>query len=94
MRTLSSRNNIWIGGIRDAIYSSTFLNGYYTFKWTDGSVFEDFIDFAPEEPNMLNDKEFCLAQRGEDGKWNDLSCDVGLPFVCQVDAKLQHTGRY
>ena len=34
------------------------------------------------------------VQRGEDGEWNDLSCDVGLPFVCQVDAKLQHTGRY
>uniref|UniRef100_A0A8C9TGK6 C-type lectin domain-containing protein n=1 Tax=Scleropages formosus TaxID=113540 RepID=A0A8C9TGK6_SCLFO len=61
----------WIGLTRD---SKNFLN----WLWSDNEI-SDFRDWGPSEPS--NEAGYDCVEI-EEGKWNDISCNVKLPFFC------------
>ncbi|KAG8004883.1 Ladderlectin [Nibea albiflora] len=64
----------WIGGT-DSVKNSQWF-------WSDGSKFS-FHFWGFDEPNNLGGKEHCIEMNdAEDFSWNDLPCDIKLPFVC------------
>jgi hypothetical protein len=81
--------NVWLGGMRadDLVWS-----------WPNGSVFwrgavdgslepGAFARWQPGEPNdsstVTTDPERCLVLVGGDYAWNDRSCSLALPYVCE-----------
>ena len=44
----------------------------------------DFTSWAPGEPNNMDDAEDCVVIRQEDGKWNDISCDLHQFGLCKL----------
>ncbi len=60
------------------------------FRWVDGSA-AGYLNFASGEPNST--AEDCVEALGENGQWNDKSCDASNPYVCeQVVSKCQASG--
>jgi hypothetical protein len=53
--------------------------------WGDGDVIGPFINWATNEPNsggLGGDDEDCM-EVSPDGKWNDISCNTYVHFVCE-----------
>lgn len=84
-------SNVWLGGTRsdDLVWS-----------WPSGQVFwrggrdgqpepGAFVLWQPEEPNNVSsstgEPEACLALTAEKADWNDRSCSLSLPYVCEAD---------
>ncbi|XP_041458722.1 macrophage mannose receptor 1-like isoform X2 [Lytechinus variegatus] len=68
---------MWIG-LSDSIISGRFF-------WTDGSSV-DYTYWNSGEPNNYGSGEDCtemIAIETWAGKWNDLTCDANLGFICQ-----------
>ena len=52
-------------------------------RWaTGGSV--AFTNWAPGEPNNAGGGENCGELHAHSGQWNDMPCDVVMPFLCQA----------
>ena len=81
--------NLWLGGTRD---------DDYVWTWPDGSVFWNggrdgtapdgvFVQWQSGEPNdsstVTTDPERCLALTPDGNDWNDRSCSLSLPYVCE-----------
>jgi hypothetical protein len=82
--------NVWLGGTRDE-------NLVWT--WPDGGVFwrgdragsvepGAYARWQPGEPNnsstVSSDPERCLAMTAAESDWNDRSCSVLAPYVCEI----------
>lgn len=89
--SLVTSSNVWLGGTRseDLVWS-----------WPNGDVFwrggrdgqaepRAFVLWQPEEPNNASsstgESEACLALTAEKSDWNDRSCALELPYVCEQD---------
>merc|ERR1712227_494473 len=73
-----SNTLMWIGGQKN----SSQLDG---FGWSDGTSW-DFTSWNPSEPN--NFAAACVEiAGGNEGKWNDGSCNNLRTFVCQQPSK-------
>lgn len=81
--------NVWLGGTR---------TDELVWSWPDGSVFwrgaddgsveaDAFARWQPGEPNdsstVTTDPERCLVLTVADYDWNDRSCSLSLPYVCE-----------
>ncbi|XP_032895245.1 lectin-like [Amblyraja radiata] len=52
------------------------------FRWADGSSYI-YNNWSSGEPNNYGGVEDCVTvNRYGDGTWNDVKCDISLPFVC------------
>lgn len=86
-----SSSNVWLGGSR---------NDEFAWSWPSGAVFwrggrdgmaEDdaFALWQAGEPNntssLTGEAEACLALTAEHADWNDRSCDLALPYVCELE---------
>lgn len=86
-----SSSNVWLGGSRD---------DEFAWSWPSGAVFwrggrdgmaegEAFVLWQAGEPNntssLTGDGETCLALTSENADWNDRSCNLALPYVCELD---------
>lgn len=84
-------SNIWIGGTR---------TDDFVWSWPDGTVFwrggrdgsaepGAYVLWQPGEPNNSSstsaEPEACLALTVENADWNDRSCSLSLPYVCELD---------
>lgn len=82
-------DNLWLGGTRDDTY---------VWRWPDGSIFwrggpngaaeaGSFVTWVPGEPNdsstVTSDPERCLALTFAANGWNDRSCSLHLPYICE-----------
>jgi hypothetical protein len=67
-------HDFWLG-LTDAEYEGEF-------EWVDGS-YADYTNWGGGEPNDAGGNEDCAQLTGS-GAWNDLPCDVELPYVCQL----------
>jgi Lectin C-type domain len=86
-----TNGNVWLGGTRtDA----------FVWSWPSGAVFwrggrdgapepDAFVFWQNGEPNNSNSKtgapEACLALTAEGTDWNDRSCELALPYACELD---------
>jgi hypothetical protein len=83
--------NLWLGGSR---------SDDFVWSWPDGTVFwrgerdgsaegSAFVRWQSGEPNNTSSigapAEACLALTAENADWNDRSCDLELPYVCEFD---------
>ena len=60
----------WIGLFRD------------TWSWSDESM-SFFRNWMSKKPDNYGDGEDCMAiDMNNGGLWDDLSCELNLPFVC------------
>lgn len=81
--------NVWLGGTR---------NDDQVWSWPDGSVFwrgdrngsveaGAYARWQPGEPNnsstVTSDPERCLAMTAAESDWNDRSCSLLAPYVCE-----------
>ncbi|KAK3582967.1 hypothetical protein CHS0354_027082 [Potamilus streckersoni] len=77
---------IWIGA------SDTTIENIW--EGVDGSALT-YTDWGPDEPNNSGGKEDCAAIRiglsPKDGRWNDASCSVKYPYVCQREVSVPTT---
>jgi hypothetical protein len=86
-----SSSNVWLGGSRD---------DEFVWSWPSGAVFwrggrdgmaesEAFALWQAGEPNntssQTGEAETCLALTAEHADWNDRSCELALPYVCELD---------
>ncbi|MFZ5890476.1 MAG: C-type lectin domain-containing protein [Myxococcota bacterium] len=86
-----ANSNLWLGGTR---------SDDFVWSWPDGTVFwrggrdgsaeaGAFVLWQPEEPNNSSststEPEACLALTVENADWNDRSCSLSLPYVCELD---------
>lgn len=86
-----SSSNVWLGGSRD---------DEFAWSWPSGAVFwrggrdgmaegEAFVLWQAGEPNDTSSQtggaEACLALTAEHADWNDRSCELALPYVCEPD---------
>ena len=62
-------------------YLLILLLGY--FKWSDGSSF-DYTRWRGNEPTNSGGKEDCVEVYESDAGWNDIVCNSGRPYVCEV----------
>ena len=82
--------NVWLGGTR---------SDDLVWRWPDGTVFwrgerngspeaDAFVLWQNGEPNNSSSTsdapEACLALTAEGGDWNDRSCELTLPYVCEL----------
>lgn len=84
-------SNVWVGGTRteDLVWS-----------WPDGSVFwrggrdgeaeaGAFVLWQDGEPNnsssTTSEPEACLALTVQNADWNDRSCSISLPYLCETE---------
>jgi hypothetical protein len=89
--SILTSSNLWIGGSR----SEDFV-----WSWPDGTVFwrggrdgspepGAFVLWQPGEPNdtssTTSEPEACLALTVENADWNDRSCSLSLPYVCELE---------
>ncbi|XP_067931175.1 C-type mannose receptor 2-like [Watersipora subatra] len=61
-----------------------------TFLWNDGTT-PNFLNWAPGEPNNYKKQnEHCAEARSKSmdhpGSWNDISCDTGRAYICEMKA--------
>lgn len=85
------KGNLWLGGTR---------SDDFVWSWPDGTVFwrgerdgsaesSAFVRWQNGEPNNSSSigapSEACLALTAENADWNDRSCDLQLPYVCEFD---------
>lgn len=68
-----SRGSLWIGA------SDAKREGEW--RWLSKEVWF-FENFEVGRPDNIGGVEHCLSKQ-ESGLWNDLSCDVKLPYVCE-----------
>ena len=83
--------NLWLGGKR---------SDDFVWSWPDGTVFwrgerdgsaepNAFVLWQGGEPNNSSSTsggpEACLALTAADADWNDRSCALTLPYVCEFD---------
>ncbi|XP_060079439.1 perlucin-like [Ylistrum balloti] len=66
-----------------------YLGGHDTFvegEWNWASSFSLITNanWKAGEPNDQNGKEDCLALTLS-GHWNDVPCNISLPFVCEIE---------
>ncbi|XP_035663683.1 lactose-binding lectin l-2-like [Branchiostoma floridae] len=58
------------------------------FEWMDGSGLGAYRPWCPGQPNNMkihgSDEDCVSTYHTSHCKWNDLRCDLKLPFVCQV----------
>ncbi|XP_063777611.1 macrophage mannose receptor 1-like [Pseudophryne corroboree] len=52
------------------------------FKWMDNSPM-DFVEWAIDEPNFLNNDENCVVMYRDLGFWNDINCGYPNAFICE-----------
>lgn len=79
-----SKFSAWIGLVR--INNNTFI-------WLDRSPV-DFTNWAPNEPNNWNSKNFCAVLSSESsfrGKWYDVSCTATYMVICEKKRKSEET---
>lgn len=69
----------WIGLHRDPMDKSKWLR-------VDGSR-ASYFNWNKDEPNNYNKNEGCVEMRP---KWNDLSCDSKLHYVCKITGESNH----
>ena len=60
-----------------------------TFEWIDGSINNDYTNWASGEPSNSAGNEHCgqIWYDGNNdrfGTWNDASCDASMSFVCNA----------
>ncbi|XP_033729104.1 perlucin-like [Pecten maximus] len=55
-------------------------------EWIWASTFEPITNasWSPGEPNDQSGREDCLALV-MNGLWNDVPCNISLPFVCELE---------
>ena len=73
------RMSSWIGLQRNKNNISVWL-------WVDGSR-ANYTYWNTYEPNNLHN-EHCVHMYSYTGKWNNLNCDTLLPYVCEIDGKI------
>lgn len=66
-------SQIWLG-LTDAAAEGAF-------RWVGGEPLQD-PRWRAGEPNNLGDED-CMEWSPLDGRWNDLSCNASLPFLCE-----------
>ncbi|MEM4406983.1 MAG: hypothetical protein QXS68_08045, partial [Candidatus Methanomethylicaceae archaeon] len=75
----------WLGGY-DVLGTSH--TTWSSFKWVDGTTVTRtgglYHNFAPGEPNDLNDEDYLMMWPG--GYWNDLDPDIKLSAVWEVES--------
>ena len=81
-QSINTTKGIWIGLVKD--------KKLQLFRWTS----EERVGFKnwAEEPD-INGLENCgeMVDYGSyRGKWNDIGCSSGLPFICEKKGKAQH----
>ena len=55
-----------------------------TWFWVkSGTPIAGFTDWAPGQPNNRYHHEDCMVFDWSKGQWNDQSCSLKNPFVCQ-----------
>ncbi|MGC4087679.1 MAG: C-type lectin domain-containing protein [Polyangiaceae bacterium] len=89
--SMLNSSNLWLGGTR---------TDDFVWSWPDGSVFwrggrdgsvepGAFVLWQPGEPNNSSstsaEPEACLALTVENADWNDRSCSLSLPYLCELD---------
>ena len=63
----------WIGGDD--------LTAEQAFGWLDGTI--GYTNWSTGEPNDIGNED-CLVMYA-DGTWNDQSCEITSPVVCECD---------
>jgi Lectin C-type domain len=87
----SISGNVWLGGSRNEDFVWSWPNGAAFWRGgRDGAPEGDaFVPWQPGEPNdtssQTGEPEACLALTGEGADWNDRSCELALPYVCELD---------
>ncbi|CAH1781368.1 unnamed protein product [Owenia fusiformis] len=51
--------------------------------WSDGSPVQ-YTNWAPNEPNNMNNRENCVEMKWTDGKWNDENCGGKRNWICML----------
>ncbi|HWO22177.1 MAG TPA: C-type lectin domain-containing protein [Kofleriaceae bacterium] len=74
--------NWWIG------YSDMGIEGTWT--WTNSGT-SMFANWWPNEPNDLNNEDCAVDRFNGADSWNDASCSLENPFVCERDANASGT---
>ena len=89
--SIVSSSNLWLGGSRSEDLVWRWPNG--TVFWRggrDGSAEPGaFALWQAGEPNNMSstsgEPDACLALTVENADWNDRSCSLSLPYVCEFD---------
>ncbi|XP_041471501.1 alpha-N-acetylgalactosamine-specific lectin-like [Lytechinus variegatus] len=76
----TNRPDLWIG------LHQPDPNGI--FVWSDGTQF-NYTNWRNNEPNNGGGNEDCVVSRQNNGKWNDISCAVSVPYVCKLSVSCQ-----
>jgi len=88
---LVSSSNVWLGGTRDEDLVWSWSNGNVFWRGGRDGATEPaaFARWQAGEPNNSNSQtgeaEACLALTAEGADWNDRSCALRLPYVCELD---------
>lgn len=89
VRTLISDglyNGYWLGGQRENRTSGgAETDATAGWRWSDGTVFGEYQNWAGGRPDNYEGKEYLLAMYG-DGTWDDWAADARTGFVMEVSA--------
>lgn len=89
--SIVASSNLWIGGSRSEDFVWTWPDGAVFWRGErDGSAEPGaFALWQPGEPNNTSsttgEPEACLVLTAENADWNDRSCSLSLPYVCELD---------
>ena len=72
----SSRKSFWIG-MNDKTSARKF-------QWSDGTPV-GYTNWRQGEPS--HSSENCVEYGRSDGKWNDLTCNTVMSFICKIKGK-------
>ena len=54
-----------------------------TFQWEDNTKLEKFKFWNTLEPNNSGNEENCVELFTNSGKWNDITCSLKRPYICE-----------
>jgi hypothetical protein len=86
-----SGSNVWLGGSRDDDFAWSWPNGDVFWRGGRGGAAYGaaLVVWQAGEPNITSsqtgDAVACLALTVERADWNDRSCELALPYVCELD---------